>query len=139
LSSDSVLCSLGSSPLFKLTRLGVYGVSIIQLVAMCLGVYSHDLDAVSPRLMVSVIDSATRVDVELGHPHASSPTGFEGQDERTLVATTDAEGSVDAAASLSTDACEPPLQSSSSTGAVNSDSAAMAGFQSTNDTTFRDK
>jgi len=105
---------------------------------MCLGVYPHDLDAVSPRLMVSVTDSATRVDVELGH-HVSYPIADEGQDERTLAATTDAEGSVDAAASLSTDACEPPAQSSSSTSAVTSDSTPMTGFQSTNDTTFRDK
>jgi len=113
-------------------------VSIIQLVAMCLGVYPHDLDAVSPRLMVSVTDSATRVDVELGH-HVSYPIADEGQDERTLVATIDAEGSVYAAASLSTDACEPPVQSSSSTGAVTSDSAAMAGFQSTKDPTCHGK
>jgi len=109
-------------------------VSIIQLVAMCLGVYPHDLDAVSPRLMVSIEDSAARVDVELGHPHASPPTGFEGQDERTLIAKTDAEGNV---ASLSTDVCEPPVQSSSSAGAVTSDSAAMAVSQSTMDPTFQ--
>ncbi len=113
--------------------------SIIQLVAMSLEVYCHDLDAVSPKLMFSIEDSAARVDVELGHPHASSPTGFEGQNERTLVATIDAEGTVDAAASLSTDACEPPLQSSSSTGAVTFDSAAMAGFQSTKDPTCHGK
>jgi len=130
---------LGSSPLFKLTRLGVYGVSIIQLVAMCPGVYPHDLDAVSPRLMVSVTDSATRVDVELGHPHVSYPIADEGQDERTLAATTDSGGNLDAAASLSTGVCEPPVQSSSSTSAVTSDSAAMAVSQSTKDTTLRGK
>jgi len=106
---------------------------------MWLEVYCHDLDAVSPRLMVSIEDSAASVDVELGHPHASSPTGFEGQDERTLAATTDSGGNLDAAASLSTGVCEPPVQSSSSTSAVTSDSAAIPVSQSTKDTTLRGK
>jgi len=114
-------------------------VSIIQLVAMCLGVYPHDLDAVSPRLMVSVTDSATRVDVELGHPHVAYPIADEGQDERTLAATTDSGGNLDAAASSSTDICEPPAQSSSSTSAVTSDPAALAVSKSTKDPNYHGK
>lgn len=77
--------------------------------------------------------------MELGHPHASSAIADEGQDERNLVAPTDAEGNVDGAVFLSTNIGEPPLQSSLSTSAVVSGSAAMAGTQSTKDPTCHGK